>query len=241
MPSVSVDGPTAAAAGPADQNLVLRAASALAEDPLLLSASFHLTKRLPVAAGLGGGSSDAAAALRLLANINRIDPHDSRILAAARRTGSDVPVCLAARARMMRGAGEALGPLLQMPPTFAVLVNPGVPVATPLVFSRLGLSPGEAHPGNAHPLIADGLSFEALLEKLATARNDLQEAACGLAPVISDALHAVAATDGCRLSRMSGSGATCFGLFATCREAARAAAHLRSRQPGWWVKTTILR
>ena len=136
--SLTIDGPTALAAGPADDNLVLRAARALAERvPRLRLGRFHLLKTLPVAAGLGGGSSDAAAALRALAAANGIAPDDERLYAAAAAVGSDAPVCLAPRARRMTGRGERRGPALELPPLAAVLANPGVAVATPAVFTAL--------------------------------------------------------------------------------------------------------
>ena len=143
--SLTVDGPTAMAAGDGDDNLVLRAARHLAGlVPGLTMGAFHLTKRLPVAAGVGGGSADAAAALRLLARTNGLSIEDERVMEAARLTGADVPVCVGSRARMMRGVGGDLGPALHLPPLFAVLVNPGVPVETKSVFARIGLAPGEA-------------------------------------------------------------------------------------------------
>ena len=138
--SLTIDGPTAAAAGPTDDNLVLRAARALAERvPRLKLGRFHLRKTLPVAAGSGGGSSDAAAALRALADANGLAPDDERLFAAAAAVSSDAPVCLCPNARPMAGRGERLGPALGLPPLPAVLANPGVAVATPAVFAALGL------------------------------------------------------------------------------------------------------
>ena len=137
--SLTIAGPTAAAAGPTDDNLVLRAARALAERvPRLRLGRFHLRKGLPVAAGLGGGSSDAAAALRALAAANGLAPDDERLFAAAAAVSSDAPVCLCPSARSMAGRGERLGPALGLPPLPAVLANPGVAVATPAVFAALG-------------------------------------------------------------------------------------------------------
>ena len=238
--SLVVDGPRAGATGPTDDNLVLRAARALAERrPGLTLGAFRLTKRLPAAAGIGGGSSDAAAALRLLAQANGLEPHDPDVAAAARATGADVPVCLDPRARMMRGAGEAVGPPLALPSLFAVLVNPGVAVPTPSVFRRLALSPGETTAALPHPDLA-GESGDPL-GMIAAARNDLEPPAVALAPEIDEVLRRVRATTGCRLARMSGSGATAFGLYGDCHEAARAAAAIRANAPTWWVKPTLLR
>src|ERR1700733_8941519 len=133
--SLTVEGPTAEAAGESDENLVLRAARALSERVSgVRLGRFRLTKNLPVAAGLGGGSSDAAAGVRALGDANNLAADEPRLIAAAQATGADVPVCLEARARTMAGLGERLGPLLQLPPLFAVLANPRVAVATPAVF-----------------------------------------------------------------------------------------------------------
>jgi 4-diphosphocytidyl-2-C-methyl-D-erythritol kinase len=238
---LTVSGPTAGPAGPTDDNLVLRAARGLvARIPDLRTGAFHLVKRLPVAAGIGGGSSDAAAALRLLARLNGLPADHAAIVAVARETGADVPVCLDPRARMMRGAGEAIGPALGLSPLPAVLINPGVPVATAPVFKALGLAVGQDLPGAAHPVIPPAVGVDALMAALAGARNDLEAPALTVAPVIGDVLAALRAR-GCRLARMSGSGATVFALFADRRAAVRAAASLRAAQPGWWVAPTVLR
>lgn len=239
---LTVSGPTAGPAGPLDDNLVIRAARHLAaRRPGLRLGAFHLVKRLPVAAGIGGGSSDAAAALRLLGRSNGLDPADPVLLEAARATGADVPVCLDPRARMMRGAGETLGPILDMAPLPAVLINPGVPVETAPVFRALGLAAGQRHRPEPHPAIPDGADGAAVLSLIRPARNDLEAPARGLAPVIDATLRALAAQAGCRLARMSGSGATVFGLFADRRSAVLAARHIRTHHPDWWVKPTLLR
>lgn len=245
--SLTVDGPTATAAGPDDENLVLRAARNLAAlVPGLRAGAFTLLKRLPVAAGIGGGSSDAAAALRLLARLNDLAPDHPAVLEAARRTGSDVPVCLVPRLRMMEGAGETVGPPLALPPLFAVLVNPRVAVETPPVFAALGLERGAMFTVPTGELSEpirqpEASSRAALIESLATLRNDLEAPATQVAPVIADVLAALRAQAGCRLARMSGSGATCFALFDNCHAAAKAARALAGQRPGWWVKPTMLR
>ncbi len=239
--SLTIEGPTASLAGPEQENLVLRAARLLSERKPCRAGAFHLIKKLPVAAGIGGGSSDAAAALRLLAQSNGIALDDPALLDAARRTGSDVPVCLDARARMMRGAGDILDAPLRLPPLFAVLINPGVAVETPPVFRKLGLERGETRPQNSHPDVPDGLSFDALIELLSKTRNDMQAAATDLAPVIDDVIEQLQSTPGCALARMSGSGATCFGLFSTCHQAAQAARAIRATRLDWWIKATMLR
>lgn len=240
--ALDVDGPTATAAGAGADNLVLRAARHLSDRiPGLRLGAFRLTKRLPVAAGIGGGSSDAAAALRLLAAANDLPADDPRILEAARATGSDVPVCLDPRARFMRGRGEEIDPALGLAPLPAVLINPGVPVETRAVFARIGLAPGERADARPHPAITPELGEDALLAALRKGRNDMEDSACVDAPVIVDALAVLSAARGCRLARMSGSGATCFALFSTRQAASRAASAIRRQHPGWWVKAALLR
>lgn len=238
--SLTMEGPTAPAAGDLGANLVLKAARAFSERfEGAMSGAFHLTKRLPVAAGIGGGSSDAAAALRLLACANGYVGHPL-LWEAARAVGADVPVCLEPRGRMMRGAGEKLGAPLGFPALPAVLVNPGVAVETRAVFSELGLVPGQVvapaqdWPREEAPVTAPTLQF------LRQARNDLTFPAIRLAPVIADVLNALSGTPECQLARMSGSGSTCFGLFATAEAAGYAATTLRARHPAWWVKATML-
>ncbi|MGU3537091.1 4-(cytidine 5'-diphospho)-2-C-methyl-D-erythritol kinase [Methylobacterium sp. A54F] len=239
---LTVDGPTAGPAGPTDDNLVLRAARRLGEAvPGLRTGAFHLVKRLPVAAGIGGGSSDAAAGLRLLAELNGLALDHPAVIDAARGTGADVPVCLDPRARMMRGAGESIGPALAPAPLPAVLINPGVPVPTAPVFRALGLAAGDALPGADHPEIPARLTADALLAAIGPARNDLEGPALTVAPAIGTALAVLRAQAGCRLARMSGSGATVFAIFGHRSEAALAARRIRAAEPGWWVAPTLLR
>ena len=235
-----VRGPTVAASGPVADNLVLKAARALAaEVPGLKLGRFTLTKRLPVAAGLGGGSADAAAALRLLARANRLRRDDARLYKAARKVGADVPVCLDPRPRWMRGIGEVLSEPLALPKLSAVLVNPGASLATKDVFAKLGLAPGErrGRPQSAMRLPHDR---DALLEALAARGNDLEPPAVALRPVVARVLGALRRQQGCQLACMSGSGATCFGLFETKRAASAAARTLSAAHPKWWVRATVL-
>ena len=240
--SLDVSGPTAGPAGPTDDNLVLRAARHLAATrPGLSLGAFRLDKRLPVAAGIGGGSSDAAGALRLLAELNGLALDHPAIVAAARATGADVRVCLDPRARMMRGAGEEIGPPLGLGPLPAVLINPGVPVATAPVFKALGLAVGRSFPGAVHPAIGESLDTQALLAAIAPARNDLEAPALTVAPVIGDALSALRDRPGCRLARMSGSGATVFAIFSDEKGAEGAADAIRAARPDWWIEPTRLR
>ncbi|HEY1541371.1 MAG TPA: 4-(cytidine 5'-diphospho)-2-C-methyl-D-erythritol kinase [Xanthobacteraceae bacterium] len=237
---LDVGGPTAAAAGEIADNLVLRAARELAgrTDGLRVG-RFALAKHLPVAAGLGGGSSDAAAALRLLVRVNAIALDNRHVMDAARATGADVPVCLDPRPRVMRGIGDILSAPLDLPALPAVLVNPRVPVPTKDVFVRLGLAPGERR-GEASEIDAAALKDrDTLVRYLATQPNDLEPPARALQPAISDVLAALSGCDGCLFARMSGSGATCFGLFGTDAAAADAAQRVSGAHPDWWVAPTV--
>jgi len=224
--SLDVTGPFADACGPLDDNLILKAARAMA----LPAGHFILDKRIPVAAGLGGGSADAAAALRLMARRNGLLANDARILAAARATGADVPVCLEPQSRIMRGAGEELSGPIALPRLDALLVNPGVAVSTRAVFAAF--SPADK-PGAALGEVP--LERNELVRWLARHGNDLARAAIGHAPVIAGVLEALADSPGCRLARMSGSGATCFGVFGSAAEAAKAAQRLSSAKENWWI------
>jgi len=237
---LTVRGPGASQIGAGDDNLVVKAARALAaRRPGIELGAFRLDKRLPVAAGLGGGSADAAAALRLIARVNGLAPDDPDLHAAARATGADVPVCLDPRGRIMRGIGEVLSAPLELPPLPAVLVNPGVALATKAVFARW--RPAAVIKRTLEDAAVAQLKNPGqLLGLLAQQSNDLEEPAMQLQPVIADVLGVLRALAGCKLVRMSGSGATCFALF-TATTAARAAARLlRDRHRNWWVRATVL-
>ncbi len=238
--ALTVRGANAAQAGSGPENLVLKAAHALAARcPGLRLGAFRLDKRLPVAAGLGGGSADAAAALRLLGRANGLVGNDPRLYDAAHATGADVPVCLDPRPRLMRGIGDVLSTPLSLPPLSAVLVNPGVAVATKAVFA--GWRPADTPSAPLDVAVLTHLaSRDEFMRLLATQANDLQDAAIALAPVIAGVLAALRALTGCRLARMSGSGATCFGLFPSAAAARRAAKLLRAKYAEWWIKAVIL-
>ncbi|MBS7540519.1 4-(cytidine 5'-diphospho)-2-C-methyl-D-erythritol kinase [Ancylobacter lacus] len=239
--ALEASGPGAEATGPEGDNLVVRAAQALAARvPGLRLGRFFLDKRLPVAAGLGGGSADAAAALRLLARANGLDPADPRLSAAAEATGSDVPVCLPGQASLMRGRGERLE-RLALPRFGLLLVNPRLPVPTGRVFAALGLAAGQTLAGPQHPA-ASALEpeRERLARRLATVPNDLEPAARRLVPGLDAVAAALAETPGVLLVRMSGSGGTFFGLYPDCRAAAAAGKIVAARRPDWWVKPTVI-
>ncbi|MFG1401663.1 4-(cytidine 5'-diphospho)-2-C-methyl-D-erythritol kinase [Xanthobacter sediminis] len=239
--SLTVAGPTAVDTGPDADNLVLKATAAFArEAPGARLGAFRLVKRLPVAAGVGGGSSDAAAALRLLARLNGVDLDDPRLRAAARATGADVTVCLDPRARIMRGVGHELSEPLALPLLPAVLVNCRVAVPTADVFRTLGLRAGEALPGPEHPMSCPP-EAAVLRAVLAGLPNDLEPPARVVAPQIQGVMERLAEAPEARLVRMSGSGATVFALVDTCRDAAGLARRIAAAHPGWWVRPTVLR
>ena len=238
-------GPLAQACGDASDNLVLKAARLLAErvDNLALGA-FTLDKVLPVAAGIGGGSADAAAALRLLAKLNGLALDDAKLVEVALLTGADVPVCLASRPCDMTGVGENLLPL-SLPKMPCVMVNPRVAVATKDVFSALGLRNGELLVGFSDIIQAPawpqaGASVEDWVEALAESSNDLEAPAMRIQPVITEVIAALNAANGAWLARMSGSGATCFAIFENTAEAQRAAQKIQLDHPQWWVHAGVL-
>jgi 4-diphosphocytidyl-2-C-methyl-D-erythritol kinase len=243
--SLETTGPLAQACGETSDNLVLKAAMLLAARvPDLKVGAFTLDKVLPVAAGIGGGSADAAAALRLLAKLNDIALDDPRLLEVALETGADVPVCLASQACDMTGVGEQLLPL-SLPKIPCVLVNPCVPVATKDVFKALGLRNGELLVGATDVFRgADwpepGASLEDWVEVLAASSNDLEEPAMRIQPAIGEVIAALSATNGAWLIRMSGSGATCFSIYENTADAGRAAEKIRKDHPVWWVHAGVL-
>jgi 4-diphosphocytidyl-2-C-methyl-D-erythritol kinase len=243
---LTMTGPLAGACGETSDNLVLKAAQLLGERVAGLKVgSFALEKILPVAAGIGGGSADAAAALRLLARLNDLGPDDERLREVALATGADVPVCLASRACDMTGVGETLM-WLSPPKMPCVLVNPCVPVATKDVFKALGLRHGELLVGATDVVMQgsswpeEGGSLEEWVEALASGSNDLEAPATKIQPVIGVVISALNATNGAWLARMSGSGATCFALYENTADAKRAADGILREHPEWWVHAGVL-
>lgn len=223
--TLDIEGPFANALAAEPENLVLRAARALAEAAgVPARARLTLSKNLPVASGIGGGSADAAAALRVLGRLWGVAVAPS----IAERLGADVPVCLTGQPARMRGIGEVLAPAPRLPPCGIVLLNPGIAVATADVFrARQG-------PFSAPAELPDGwVDATSLAADLARWRNDLETPAIVLCPAIGEALSRLRAQSGCLIARMSGSGATCYGLFATATNAAEAAKRLEA--PGWWA------
>ena len=226
--ALTVTGPRGAGVPTGADNLVLKAARFMGVE----RAHIHLEKHLPAAAGIGGGSADAAATLRACALHFGME-----VPGGAESLGADVPVCLQAGLVRMRGVGEQLEQLPLMPEIWVVLVNPGVDVPTPAVFKALKSKTNPAMQASL-PRFATG---QGLVDFLTLQRNDLEAPARAQAPVISDVLERIAKTSGCLLARMSGSGATCFGLFSDAASAARASQDIRHSRSGWWVVDAPLR
>lgn len=231
---LTVTGPFAAAAGGGGNNLVMRAVQAFRArwpDRLPPGLDIALTKNLPVAAGIGGGSADAAAMLRLLAGIAEGEFALADLSAVALGLGADVPACLLSQPCEVRGVGEILHPLRDFPATHLVLINPLVPVVTADVFRRL-----ERRDNPPMPSLPQPLTRPAQLGLwLAETRNDLEPAAIALVPAIGELLREMRVLDGCALARMSGSGGTVFGLFGSAAQAHQAAHDMRAKYPQYWV------
>jgi 4-diphosphocytidyl-2-C-methyl-D-erythritol kinase len=233
---LAVEGPFAAAVPQGGENLVVRAAQALADAAgVKARAHIRLIKRLPAASGIGGGSADAAATLEALARLWKVRPSADDLERIALALGADVPVCLRSAPSFVSGIGEEIVPAPALPDVWMVLANPGVAVATADVFRRR--SGAFSQPARFHAAPADGKALAALL---AERRNDLTGAAMSLAPVIVKLLAHLSRLPGALLARMSGSGATGFALFADAASAEAAAAGLRAAQPAWWVAATAI-
>lgn len=225
--TLEIAGPVAASLEGDPDNLVLKAARLLAgRAGVAPRAAIRLTKRIPVAAGLGGGSADAAATLLALVDLWRVAMAEEELFDLAATLGADVPMCLAGRPVLASGIGERLAPAPALPACAILLVNPGVALPTPAVFS--------ARQGNfsaARPTGGGWLDLDSLVEDLARRGNDLTEAAISLQPEIADVIDRLRRSDGVAHVAMSGSGATCFGLYGTIDEALRAASLLPA---SWW-------
>ena len=234
--SLQISGPFASACGQPSDNLVMAALAALERRFGPLKAGrFLLEKNIPVAAGLGGGSADAGAALRLLARVNGIALDDPRLASAALETGADVPVCVDPQPRIMHGVGDVLSEPLVVPRLAAILANPGVPLPTRAVFARFAGGSGKS----ADKFIKQVPGrHDALIAFLTERGNDLTQAAIACSPAVTDVLMALRALPAVRLVRMAGSGPTCFALFASQGEADAAAHRLQAERKDWWVRAT---
>jgi 4-diphosphocytidyl-2-C-methyl-D-erythritol kinase len=218
---------------PVEGNLVLKAAVALrqaAGEPCP-GARLTLDKHIPAAAGLGGGSSDAAAALRALNRLWGLGLSTADLMGVGERIGADVPVCVPRASARMQGVGERVAPLPALPQVHVVLANPARSLATASVFAGLAESENPGLP--ELPVRWRGVAH--LIEYLGHCRNDLTVPAMTAEPAIQQVLAALAVEPACLLARMSGSGATCFGLFATADDAAKAHTALARDHPDWWI------
>ena len=226
-------GPYAAGLPADDGNLAVRALNAMRaefgrSDPV----SIALEKNLPVASGVGGGSSDAAAVMRGLAALWHLPTDRERLARVGIGLGADVPMCLVAQPLLARGIGDEISPVDGFPSLGIVLVNPGVGVSTAAVFAAL-----TSRDSAPLPPLPSHIDFHTLCNWLETTRNDLEAPARTLEPAINGALSALRKADA-HFVRMSGSGATCFGLFESGNLAKRAASEIRTRRPGWFVAAT---
>ncbi len=236
--TLEIAGPFASALRAAGtDNLVVTAARALAaRHGIEAGARLRLDKQLPIAAGLGGGSADAAAALHGLVDLWGLEVPAAELYALAASLGADVPVCLAGRPSFVSGIGERVVAAPALPPAWLVLANPGVPLATAAVFAaRQG---SFSAPMRWREPIVD---LRAWIARLVACRNDLEAPALALVPEIREVLATLRDTAGCMLARMSGSGATCFGLYAVEAAASAAARRIAATRPGWWVRAAPLR
>ena len=229
---LAIDGPFGAGLGASNDNLVIKAAWLLASEACMRpAAAIRLEKNLPVASGIGGGSADAAAALRGLARLWKLSIPSEDLARIALRLGADVPMCLAGGAAFAAGIGEELTPVDALAPSWLVLVNPSFSLSTPEVFrNRCGGFTDIPRPQPDTLATPDGLASE-----LAARRNDLEAPAVRLAPVIGKVLAALKRAPGSRFAAMSGSGATCFALFDGEGDARAAAAALAEAEPDWWI------
>ena len=237
--ALAVEGPFAGALS--SDNLVIQAAEAAkALKSTLRLGRFRLVKLLPVAAGLGGGSADAAAALRLLARANQGTLSKSDIAALAPKLGSDVPVCLDSRPALITGRGECVKPVSGFPFCGVLIANPGVPLGTQAVYAALGAEPLPVAPLRKVEAQDFAGDFARFINYVTPRGNALEVPATQLAPVVKQVLAALADLDGARVVRLSGSGPTCFALFETKDEAGRAAAALSAAHPDWWIAANTL-
>ncbi len=233
------------ALGVGGDNLVPRARDRLLAEFKVAPAPFRLTldKRLPIAAGLGGGSADAAATLNLITDFLTASgadpPGETRLEDIARELGADVAACLRSRCVIARGRGDRLAPAPPMPPLDVVLANPGAPSSTRAVYRAFDAAPGERRADvpnlpRAFQSVLDVVDF------MRAARNDLEAPAVASQPLIGEALAVLRAEPETRLARMSGSGATCFSLCESSRDARRLADRLAAVHPGWWARACRL-
>ena len=238
--SLTVNGPFANGLGAGEDNLVMIAADRLRRAANIdAGCAIQLEKNLPVAAGIGGGSADAAAVLGGLVQLWNLDGAAIDLNDIGLSLGADVPVCLFGQAAYVGGIGEKVARAPKLPAAWLVLINPGVAVSTPAVFkARQEINMGQG--SGTGRFEESPATAKVLAETLSTRDNDLGDAAIGLQPVIGEVLQSLERSEQVLLARMSGSGATCFGLYGEAGGAARAAAELSQQHPEWWVRATPL-
>ncbi|MEQ8390332.1 MAG: 4-(cytidine 5'-diphospho)-2-C-methyl-D-erythritol kinase [Thalassospira sp.] len=237
--TLTITGPMAAGLSLDDtnDNLVVRAALLLKKETgTTLGADLILDKRLPIASGIGGGSADAAAAIRLLCDMWKLDLAPATLSRIALSLGADVPVCLHGQTCLMSGIGDELTDLADLPPIPILLINPGKAVSTPEIFKAR--EDEEFSQSGLWNIDQEFNSGAALADTLSDCGNDLTLPATGILPEICDVLNALAREEGCLLARMSGSGATCFGIYDTTEQAERAANAIAQTNPDWWISPT---
>lgn len=235
--SLDYTGPFAEGLPPAKNNLVLHAAERLKDAfDVPVGASLTLNKALPVASGIGGGSADAAATIRALCTLWDLDVSHPKVADLALSLGADVPVCLKGQSAIMRGIGEDIHTVDHIPPLNLILVNPGVEVSTPAVFKAR--TSAFSNPVKMPGTFSDASAFHTFLK---TTQNDLEPPAIGLQPIIGDVLEALRSFPGVAFARMSGSGATCFGIAKNADTAHAGAQALSASHPTWWVQATSVK
>jgi len=232
-----IDGPYSQELGDTKGNLVIAAACKLAKETgTERGAQIRLTKNLPVASGIGGGSADAAATLRGLREHWGLNITDEELMQIGLGLGADIPSCIGSRPAAVSGIGEVVEPIRGLPSWAVVLVNPKETLRTARVFAEL--KDQDAPFSEADPLKSTPITFERFCKEIAERKNDLQGPAVAVSPMIGNILEVIKSLPDCRLARMSGSGATCFGLFEGIETARVAADELRSRYPDWWISAT---
>ncbi len=233
--TLSVSGEGAEDLEGTEDNLVYRVARYLKEEfNVQNGALIHLEKNLPVASGIGGGSADAAATLRGLNKLWGLGLSFQKLEEIGLQFGADIPVCIESQARYMRGVGEELSDPVKLPDFHILMVNPRKSVSTPEIFRALNYPKGTRE--NPPPELSDNLSAQEMAKALKTLTNDLQAPAESLTPEITDILHFLSVEDACLFHRMSGSGATCFGLFKNAAEGQQALQRQKSEHPHWWAE-----
>ena len=237
--SLEISGPFASGLKTTDDNLILKAAKILCRGVNVEPAiKFKLIKNLPLSSGIGGGSSDAAAAMKLVQNILNFEIDEKKLNELALEIGADVPVCLKSKATHMCGIGDELNDIKLASDFYILLVNPGISVSTPEIFRTYAAS--NVSFDKKRQALTDQIHMPLMIDILKSSGNSLQPAACSINNEISDVLIALGNTDGVLLSRMSGSGATCFSLYKNSDQCAVAAKKISELNKKWWIKEAII-